>query len=122
MAQLEIQIGVTSLINKCVKLEESINSLGVMIKGLREKRAILEKQIEDTSVDLKNLRGKVSSVTQYIEEEKKGLTVLSQRRATIEMEADDLGGLVNTLRENISLIDETMNAEHEHIKQITPQG
>ena len=41
--------------DKRVKLEESINYVGHMIKTLKDKRARLEKDVEEEAVDIKNL-------------------------------------------------------------------
>lgn len=119
MSEAEFQIGINLLIDKRIKLDEAIDSLGLIILRLREKRTVLEKQIEDTSVDLKNLRGKIGSVTQYIDEERKGLDSLSMRRSIVEQEADNLGRLVGSLRENIAQMDNVMNTEQKQIKQMT---
>ena len=110
------EIGIRSLMDKRVKLEEAIDYVGLMIKNLKDKRTSLEKDIEDESVDVKNLKEKLMKVSEYIEEEKQGIQNLTRKRSAVESEADEVGNLINSFRNKLSGIDSIINSEGERIK------
>jgi len=110
------EIGIRSLMDKRVKLEDAIDYVGLMIKNLKDKRTSLEKDIEDESVDVKNLKEKLMKVSEYIEEEKQGIQNLTRKRSAVESEADEVGNLINSFRNKLSGIDSIINSEGERIK------
>jgi len=115
-SQSEGQIGIRSLKDKRVKLEEAIDYVGLMIKNLKDKRTNLEKEIEDESVDIKNLKEKLMKVSEYIEEENQGIHNLTRKRGAVENEADEVGSLINNLRTKLGSIDSIVSTEGERIK------
>ncbi|MDH3834098.1 MAG: transcriptional regulator, partial [Nitrosopumilus sp.] len=93
------EIGIGDLMGKRAKLEEAIDYVGLMIKNLKDKRTLLEKDIEEESVDIKNLKEKLQKVSEYIEEENRGIKELANKRKQVENDADEVGTIINTLRE-----------------------
>jgi len=112
------EIGIGELIGKRAKLEEAIDYVGLMIKNLRDKRTLLEKDIEEESVDIKNLKEKLQKVSEYIEEENRGIRDLSIKRKQVEDEADQVGTIINTLRDRLSGIDRIIGDEGSRVKRI----
>ncbi len=112
------EIGIGELIGKRAKLEEAIDYVGLMIKNLRDKRTLLEKDIEEESVDIKNLKEKLQKVSEYIEEENRGIQDLSIKRKQVEDEADQVGTIINTLRDRLSGIDRIIGDEGNRVKRI----
>ena len=90
---------------KRAKLEEAIDYVGLMIKNLKDKRTLLEKDIEEESVDIKNLKVKnykksVSTLKKKIEE----FMELANKRKQVENEADEVGSIINNLRDKLSTL------------------
>ena len=56
-------------------------------------------------------------VGQYIDEEKQGIKVLQQKRTVVEKEADDVGVIINNLREKLMTIDSIVNEEGSKIEK-----
>ena len=77
-------VGIDGLMDKRVKLEESINYVGHMIKTLKDKRARLEKDVEEEAVDIKNLREQLIKIREYIDEENKGIENLTKKRSQVD--------------------------------------
>ena len=96
---MESQLGIQELMNKRFKLEEAIDYVGVMIKNLKGKRTKLVKNIEDEIVDITNLKEKLTKINEYIEEENRGLEELKNKRAQVDRDADEVGSIVNNLRD-----------------------
>ena len=112
------ELGIGELMGKRVKLEETIDYVGLMIKNLKDKRTMLEKDIEEESVDIKNLKEKLQKVNEYIEEENQGIKELIKKRQKVESEADEVGSLTNSLRNRLSEIDKIMSSESNRVKKI----
>ncbi|MBA4717581.1 MAG: transcriptional regulator [Nitrosopumilus sp.] len=112
------EIGIGELIGKRAKLEEAIDYVGLMIKNLRDNRTLLEKDIEEESVDIKNLKEKLQKVSEYIEEENRGIADLSIKRKQVEDEADQVGTIINTLRDRLSGIDRIIGDEGSRVKRM----
>ena len=114
--QVGTEIGIQALMDKRVKLEQTIDDVGLMIKNLKDKRTKLEKEVEDESVDIKNLKEKLVKVNEYIDEENQGIKNLTQKRSIVEKEADEAGSIINNLRGKLSSLDQIVDEEGGRIK------
>ena len=57
-------------------------------------------------------------VSDYIEEENRGIKELSIKRKQVENEADEVGTIINTLRDRLSGIDRIIDDEGNRVKRI----
>jgi molybdopterin converting factor small subunit len=57
-------------------------------------------------------------VSQYIEEENRGIKELTHKRKQVENEADEVGSLINSLRDRLSGIDKIIDNEGNRVKKI----
>ena len=55
-------------------------------------------------------------VNDYIDEETQGIQNLTNKRSAVEREADEVGGLITSLRDKLSGIDRVVNDEGTRIK------
>jgi len=69
-------------------------------------------------VDIKNLKEKLQKVSEYIEEENRGIKELAIKRQHVENEADEVGTIINTLRDRLSGIDRIIGDEGDRVKKI----
>ena len=54
-------------------------------------------------------------VSDYIDEETRGIQHLSQKRNTVETEADEVGALISSMRDKLSGIDKIIEDEGKRI-------
>jgi predicted RNase H-like nuclease (RuvC/YqgF family) len=64
------------------------------------------------------LKEKLQKVSQYIEEENKGIKELAHKRQQVENEADEVGSIINNLRDRLSGIDRVIDNEGNRDKKI----
>ena len=64
-----------------------------------------------------NLKEKLSKINEFIQEENSGLEYLTNKRAGVEKEADEVGNIIYGQRDKISGIDKILAAEADKIKR-----
>ncbi|MDH3834705.1 MAG: transcriptional regulator, partial [Nitrosopumilus sp.] len=60
----------------------------------------------------------LQKVSEYIEEENRGIKELANKRKQVENDADEVGTIINTLRERLSGIDTIIDDEGSRVKKI----
>jgi len=68
-------------------------------------------------VDIKNLKEKLSKINEFIQDENNGLEELTNKRAGVEKEADEVGNIIYGQRDKISGIDKILADEADKIKR-----
>ncbi len=57
-------------------------------------------------------------MSEYIDEENRGIQELTIKRKQVENEADEVGTIINTLRDKLSGIDRVIDDEGNRVKKI----
>ncbi len=68
-------------------------------------------------MDIKNLKEKLSKINEFIQDENNGLEELTNKRAGVEKEADEVGNIIYGQRDKISGIDKILADEADKIKR-----
>ena len=66
---------------------------------------------------IKNLKEKLSKINEFIQDENNGLEELTNKRAGVEKEADEVGNIIYGQRDKISGIDKILADEADKIKR-----
>ena len=56
--------------------------------------------------------------SEYIEEENRGISELAEKRKQVESEADEVGTIINNLREKLSGVDRIIDDEGSRVRKI----